>query len=590
MTASDPHSYRDPAQPSIRHIEFDFTFDFRNRTTHGRARYSLDRPSDGRLFLDTHAIQIRRAQTGETPVPWSLGEADPILGQRLALQFPPGTAEFEIDFQLPPTARALQWMDASQTAGGRHPFMYSQCQAIHARSLFPCQDTPAVRFTYRARLHVPKPLVGLMAAAPEGQSTQGDLGVFSFHMPQPIPSYLFGLAVGDLTWRDISARCRIYAEPPLIEAAAWEFAETEQMLQIAEGLYGPYLWDRYDLLMLPRSFPYGGMENPRLTFANAIFLTGDRADTSLVAHELAHSWTGNLVTNASWEDFWLNEGWTTYAEFRICERLYGREYVELAAVRDRNLLFEDYERFRPTPQYTQLKFPMQGVDPEETFSRVPYYKGLFLLILIEQSVGRETFDAFIHGYILDHAFRSLTTEQFLDYLRHNLPQAFDRVAIEEWIYQPGYPADGPVFRSRAFEAVEVAAAAFIADGRLTQAQLAGWSPDQIVLFLQQMPETLPPAACRQLDRVLDMPHCQRFVTQSLFYSLAIRSGYRAVWPRAEALLLASGSRLSLMRLFRAVAQAPWTRSKARALYERARRGYHPLTQQEIERLLVEEGL
>jgi hypothetical protein len=343
-------------------------------------------------------------------------------------------------------------------------------------------------------------------------------------------------------------------------------------------------------LILPRSFPYGGMENPRLTFANAIFLTGDRADTSLVAHELAHSWTGNLVTNATWEDFWLNEGWTTYAEYRICERLYGREYVDLASVCYRNLLFEDYERFVPTPQYTQLKFPMQGVDPDEVFSRVPYYKGLFLLMLIEQSVGRGVFDAFIHGYIRDHAFQSLTTEQFLAYLRQRLPQAFDHVAIEEWIYQPGFPAEGPVFHSPAFEAVEAAAESVSAGGRLTKSEIASWTPDQIVLFLQRLPATLSSTACRQLDRVLDMATCQRFMTQSLFYSLAIRSGYREVWPRAEALLLASGSRLSLMRLFRAVAETGWTRGKARALFERAKRGYHPLTQQEIERLLADEGL
>ncbi|MCJ7511906.1 MAG: M1 family metallopeptidase, partial [Anaerolineales bacterium] len=569
---------------------FDFHFDFDNRTTHGHARYALDRPGGGPLFLDTHAIKIQRVQAGEASVPWSFDAEDAILGRRLSLQLPPGAAEFEIEFQLPPTARALQWMEASQTAGGRHPFLYSQCQAIHARSLFPCQDTPSVRFTYRARLHVPKPLVGLMAAAPEGQSEQGGQGVFSFHMPQPIPSYLFGLAVGDLASHDITSRCRIYAEPALIEAAAWEFAETEQMLQIAEGLYGPYLWDRYDLLILPRSFPYGGMENPRLTFANAIFLTGDRADTSLVAHELAHSWTGNLVTNATWEDFWLNEGWTTYAEYRICERLYGREYVELAAVRDRNLLFEDYERFRPTPQYTQLKFPMLGVDPEDVFSRVPYYKGLFLLMLIEQSVGREVFDAFIHGYIQLHAFRSITTEQFLAYLRQNLPQAFDRVPIEEWIYQPGYPAGGPAFHSAAYDAVEAAAISFLAAGALSKAQARKWTPDQLVLFLQMLPDCLSPETCRQLDQALDMPHCRRFMTQSLFYSLAIRSGYLAVWPRAEALLLASGSRLSLMRLFRAVAQTHWTRSKARPLYQRARPGYHPLTQLEVERLLRAEGL
>ncbi len=590
MIASDPHSYADPSRPAIRHIEFDFSFDFDRRLTAGRACYALDRPSDGILFLDTHAIDIQSVEADGGAVPWAYDLHDAILGRRLRLHLPNGASEFEISFRLPPEVKALQWMEPAQTSGGKHPFLYSQCQSLNARSLFPCQDTPGVRFTYQARVHVPRPLVALMAAAPDGQSEEDGGRVYSFHMPQPIPSYLFGLAVGDLTSHDISHRCRIYAEPALIEAAVWEFAETEQMLQIAERLFGPYLWDRYDLLILPRSFPYGGMENPRLTFANAIFLTGDRADTSLVAHELAHSWTGNLVTNATWEDFWLNEGWTTYAEYRICERLYGQEYVALSALRDRNLLFEDYERFRPTPDYTRLKFPMQGIDPEEVFSRVPYYKGLFLLMLIEQAVGRKVFDTFVQGYIQAHAFRSLTTEQFLDYLRQHLPQAFARVPIEEWIYQPGYPAGGPDFHSPAYDSVEAAAHSFLAAGSLSKSQARKWTPDQLVLFLQMLPERLSAEACQQLDQTLNMPGCRRFVTQSLFYTLAVRSHYRPIWPRVEAFLLASGSRLSLMRLFRAVAQTPWTRAKARPLYQRARQGYHPLTQLEVERLLRAEGL
>ena len=240
--------------------------------------------------------------------------SDPILGECLCLYLPAGTERFSIACRAPAHADALQWLAAQHTAGGAHPFLFSQCQAIHARSLFPCQDTPSVRFTYEARISVPRGLTVVMAAERTGHGQDGERDVFTFRMPQPIPSYLFALAAGDLVFQRIGERTGVYAEPSVLEAAAWEFGENEQRLEAAERLFGPYLWDRYDLLIMPPSFPYGGMENPRLTFVTPLVILGDRSRTWLITHELAHAWTGNLITNATWEDFWLNEGWTTYAE------------------------------------------------------------------------------------------------------------------------------------------------------------------------------------------------------------------------------------------------------------------------------------
>jgi leukotriene-A4 hydrolase len=590
MGNPDPHSYFDASQPTIRHIDFDLALDFAKRQATGFAVYTLDRPASGSLYLDTYGLEVRKVTYRGRDLAWSFDADDPILGQRLHIHGLRNESELSIDFVVSPEANALQWMEATQTSGRRHPMLYSQCQAIHARSIFPCQDSPGIRFTYDARLRVPKPLIGLMAAAAKSVDERGKERVFHFEMPQPIPSYLFALAAGEFAFREISPRCGIYAEPELIEEAAWEFAETEQMLSLGESLFGPYLWDRYDLLILPPSFPYGGMENPRLTFANAVFLSGDRSDTSLVAHELAHSWTGNLVTNATWEDFWLNEGLTTYAEYRILEGTYGRGHVELASAKDRNLLFEDFERFQPTPQFTQLKYPQKGVDPDEVFSRVPYHKGRFLLLMIEQAVGRKSFDAFIRGYIQEHAFRSLSTEAFLLYLDRELPQARQKVNLDEWIYQPGFPYPNPEFDSVEFTAVGRKVHQVVQTGLVKPGEVQGWTPDQIGLFLTMLPERLPASTVKTLDATLAMADQRRFITQSLFFALAIRSGYKEIWPRAEGLMLRSGPLLSLLRVYRAAAQTAWTKGRVRATYERARPRYHPASRAMIEAAFKELGV
>src|SRR5215212_1798604 len=327
MTLHDPTSYTDLTQGTIKHINFHIRVDFSTRILEFEATYQMRGQIHGSLYLDTFKIDLQKANLNGGKLEWEFDKSDDVLGQRLHLKGFNGDTSFTLKVRTSPEARALQWMNASQTAGGKHPFLFSQCQISNARSIFPCQDTPSVRFTYSAEVEVPEELTAVMAA--EQAEGLGGSGLFQFNMPQPIPSYLFAIAAAHLEFRELSPRTGIYAEPEIIEAAAWEFAETEKTIVEAEKLLGPYLWGRYDMLVLPPSFPYGGMENPRLTFLTPTAILGTRGHTSLITHELAHAWTGNLVTNATWQDFWLNEGWTTYAETRITEILEGTDSKDL---------------------------------------------------------------------------------------------------------------------------------------------------------------------------------------------------------------------------------------------------------------------
>src|SRR5512142_2584139 len=387
----DATTFTDLTQGKIKHIDFRIGVNFATRVLDIEATYRLQEPVHGSLYLDSSKIDLKKAHTNDKELKWEFDVKDDILGQRLHLQ-ELNTATFTLTFQTSTEASALQWLTASQTAGGSYPFLFSQCQAIHARSVFPCQDTPSVRFTYSAEVEVPQGLVAAMAAEQAGVRKESGQTVYSFKMPQPIPSYLFALAAGNLTFRELGPRTGIYAEPETIEAAVWEFAENELKMNEAEKLLGTYLWGRYDVLILPPSFPYGGMENPRLTFLTPTAILGTRGHTSLITHELAHAWTGNLVTNATWQDFWLNEGWTTYAETRITEVLEGKDVADLRAAYNEKGLIEMMERVGMESPYTRLKL-LAEKDPDSPAPSVPYYKGCFFLRECEYAVGRERFDA-----------------------------------------------------------------------------------------------------------------------------------------------------------------------------------------------------
>src|SRR6266478_6132296 len=427
----DPHSYADTAQPQTRSIDLTLRADFDRRVLEGEIALHFRAPGFGPLDLDTRELRIDAVTLLDgTPLPHDLFAPEPILGSRLRIDLPPGAAGVRVRYATSPAATALQWIEPSQTAGGQ-PFLFSQAQPIHARSLAPLQDTPRIRITVgTARFTVPSPLRALMAAAAKGPDV--------FEMPQAIPPYLLAFAVGDLTSRQLSGRSAVWAERAVADAAA-------------EELFGPYEWDRFDILVMPPSFPYGGMENPRLTFVTPSLLAGDRSLVNVIAHELAHAWTGNLVTNASANDFWLNEGFTVYAERRILEALHGRDSAELHAAAGLHDLHTALERFAAHPELTCLRNDLRGIDPDEAYSSVPYEKGSLLLRKLEETAGRPAWDEFLRAYLGVFRFQSITTQEFLDFLEARLPGLASRARALEFIDAPGLPADAPQPRSRRLE-------------------------------------------------------------------------------------------------------------------------------------------
>ena len=588
MNFKDPASYTDLSQGKIKHILFRIDLDFSTRTLEIESTYQMQEPVQGSLFLDSYKIDLKEAHANGRELKWEFDAQDEILGERLHLKGLDGDTTFTLTFRTSPKARALQWLNASQTTGGSHPFLFSQCQAIHARSIFPCQDTPSVRFTYSAEVDVPQGLVAAMAAEQIGveEATGYGSAVFRFRMPQPIPSYLFALAVGNLDFRELGPRTGIYAEPETIEAAAWEFAENEAKIIEAEKLLGPYLWGRYDLLVLPPSFPYGGMENPRLTFLTPTAILGTRGMVSLITHELAHAWTGNLVTNATWQDFWLNEGWTTYAETRITEVLEGKDAVDLHLAFNEQQLIALMERVGMDSPLTRLKLPAER-DADSFTTSIPYYKGCFFLQECEYAVGRERFDAFIQKYMASFQFQSLTTEAFLDFLKAELPDVFEKVNVHKWIYETGMPDAGARHRpkSHLYDVVQQALDRYEQGIKPTGEQIQGWHRYQILSFLQGLPPKIPVEDCEYFDNILELEKRNDVAFFSYFFVIAIASGYEAILPRVEQFMGKIGRMLYILPIARVMIDTDWSRAHIRPLFERVRDRHHQITVRAMQGML-----
>lgn len=586
----DPHSFSTPEKVLLKHINLDLKVDFENKKLSGFAELLIENKTQtGQLILDTRDLTIEKVLAGEKVTAFHVGTSVPNHGSPLMIDIEPGTTSVTVFYSSSPEAAAVQWLTPAQTAGGKRPFVFTQSEATLARTWVPCQDTPSVRITYHARIHTPKGVNAVMSA--ERISGSSDTGEFDFRMDQPIPSYLLALAVGDLAFRPISKRCGIYAEPSVVEKAAWEFAETEKMIAAAEKLYGPYRWGRYDILVLPPSFPFGGMENPRMTFATPTVIAGDRSLVSLIAHELAHSWSGNLVTNATWDDYWLNEGFTVYLENRIMEELYGKEYADMLVANMYVELQEEVKDAGTNTRSTWLKQQSKGEDADGAVNMIGYDKGYFFLRMIEEAVGRTKWDAFLHKYFDHFAFQSLTTEQFLVYLRQNLIQndkdLEKKLMIDAWVYGPGIPANLTKVESARFHRVEAQAAQWKKGKPSVELETKDWTTHEWLRFFQSLPEELTADQMAGLDAAFHFTASGNSEILFMWLSLSIQHNYKPAYPAVRKFLLSIGRNRFVVPLYRALSQTPEGKAMAKEIYAQARAGYHPLTAASIDRFLGE---
>ncbi|MDE2512347.1 MAG: M1 family metallopeptidase [Elusimicrobia bacterium] len=587
MARTDPHSYFDDAQPRARAWRLGLSVDFERKTLSGDVELLLAAESSGVMDLDTKGLTIRRATAGGAEIPFELGPEEPVLGRRLRLTLPPKTRSVVVAYETGPASVGLQWLSPEQTEGKRFPFLFSQCQAIHARTVLPCQDSAVARVTYDAELTVPEGLSAVMSAGPEGDAPAGPgRRVFKFRMPQPIPSYLLALAVGELSSRDLSPRSRVWAEPATVEKAAWEFADTESMIARAEALFGPYDWDRYDMLVLPPSFPYGGMENPRMTFLTPTLLAGDRSLVDVVAHELAHSWTGNLVTNATAEHFWLNEGFTVWAERRILRVLHGDEAAALSWAIGQKDLDDSLARFRERPELTVLRTHLDGVDPDDAFSSVAYEKGSRFVVALERAAGEAEFDRFIRSYMKRFRFQSITTEQFCAFVEESFPGLLARVGADAWRHKPGMPEGAPRFVSPKLQELESLASAWTKGARPDAAALRRRPPAELLIFLQKLPKALSPEDCAWLDENLALTGRGNHEILVQWLCLAAASGYEPAFGRIRALLSTVGRMKYVRPLYQALGRTEAGRRLARDVFAAAAPSYHSLTRRAAESALA----
>ncbi len=589
---ADPHSHANINAVQVVHLDLDLRVDFEASRIHGETCLHTRRidPEAQTLVLDTrdltvHAVYVQRASE-QTSLQWSLDAPDALLGQALRIEMPADNTPVCVRHSSDPEATGLQWLSADQT--GAQPFMYSQSQAIHARSWLPLQDTPSVRQTFTARVQVPQRLRAVMGADNETQRSKN--GVYHFSMQQPVPAYLIALASGDLHYRAISPRVGVWAEQSVLDRAVWEFADTEQMMQVGESLYGPYRWQQYDLLMLPASFPYGGMENPRLSFITPTVLSGDRTLVSLIAHELAHSWSGNLVTNASWQDLWLNEGFTTYFESRITERVYGSRQERLEAVLMHRDMLDELAQLPAADQSLVVDF--SGRDPDDAFSNVPYVKGRFFLEWLERAFGRERFDGFLLSYFNDHAFQSIDTATFLRHLQDHLLQPNPGVVtldqVKEWLYAPGLPATMPVPQTPVFDRMDADLAAWLAgDKSFNALHTDEWNTQQWVYWLTQASGRVNAAQMQQLGTDFGLNASDNLEILHYWYRLVIEQNHRTSFDGLARYLNTVGRLRLIVPLYQALAEQPEHLRWAQAVYAQARPLYHVVTRARIEALIGE---
>lgn len=572
------------------HLFLDINVDFTSRTISGTALWDIQNPyKKETIIFDTKDLVIDSVLLdGLSKTEFSLAKADSVLGSALSVTIKPESKSVKIFYKTTDKATALQWMTPEQTFGKQHPFLYTQSESIHARTWIPVQDGPGVRYTYDARVRVPKGLMALMSATnPQQKSADG---LYSFSMDKPIPAYLMALAVGDIGFKAIDERTGVYAEPAILEKARNEFSDVGTMVHTAEKLYGPYRWGRYDILVLPSGFPIGGMENPRLTFCTPTILAGDKSLVNLIAHELAHNWSGNLVTNQTWNDFWLNEGFTMYFERRITEAMQGKSYTDMLWELGYQDLVAAVESLKDKKEDTHLRLNLKGRNPDDGLTDIAYEKGAHLLKLIELTVGREKMDTFLTKYFNDNAFKTMNTKDFIEYLNTNLlDQNKDwkiKVNINEWVYGDGIPKSCPRADMERFSKVDEVAKKFLGGAKANTLETGNWSTYEWMHFLRILvAKDISITQMQDLDQAFALSKTQNSEKADLWYLLAIKTKYTPAYPAMKAFLNVTGREKFLQPLYNEMMRTPEGKQMAMEIYKGARPNYHPLTQKVVDEIV-----
>jgi leukotriene-A4 hydrolase len=593
--AVDIHSFAKPLEARVTHLSLDLAVNFETRRIGGTATLDIEaRPGAREIILDDKGLEIESVtdEAGQ-PLPFKVGAVDENLGAPLTIAMG-DKRKIVISYKSAPDAGALQWLTPEQTAGKTQPFLLSQGQSIENRSWIPTQDSPGIRQSWDAHIAVPAELTAVMSAPkwdePDPSPPPPNMRSFGFRMEHPVAPYLIAIAVGDLAFKDLGPRTGVWAEPVTLDKAAAELADTEKMVDAAEALYGPYKWGRYDMLVLPPSFPFGGMENPTLTFLTPTFIAGDKSLVSLVAHELAHSWSGNLATNATWADFWLNEGMTTYAERRIVEAIYGPKVAAQQVALGLDAMNKAIEENGgPTAADTRLHIDLKGRHPDSGLTDIAYEKGAAFLRTIETTVGRERFDEWLKGWFSRHEFQPVTTSIFLADIRQNLikgDKALEqKLMLDQWVYQSGVPSNISKADPQAFAAVDAAVAASKGGKLPDAAAWNGWTTDERLRFLTKIDKKQPANRLAALDAAFSLSRAGNNELRFAFLTLAVANRFDPAVPALEEFLTMQGRRKFVRPLITSLAEdKEWGRPIAVRVYSKARAGYHPVTTRDLDKL------
>lgn len=581
----DVHTFSNYEKAYCTHLSLDIAINFDSSKISGSATYDVVVGEADTMIFDTKVLNIEKVLVDGKEVVWANGQQDELLGTALLVPVTDKSKKVSIFYSTNKESEALQWLQPQQTAGKKHPYLFTQGEAILTRSWIPCQDTPAKRLTYDAKVTLPKDLMAVMSAS--NPQEKNEEGVYTYEMKQSIPIYLMALAAGDLEFKSLGKRTGVYTEPSMIDACANELADTEKMLDAAEKLYGPYAWERYDVIVLPPSFPFGGMENPRLTFATPTIIAGDRSLVSLIAHEMAHSWSGNLVTNATWDDFWLNEGFTVYFERRIMEELYGREYSEMLSMLGHQDLLATIEGLQTQIDDTKLKLDLSGRSPDDGMTEIAYEKGAFFLRMLEEAAGRKNFDEFLRGYFEEHKFQTISTEGFVGYLEENLIKKYNlKINVDEWVFGQGLPQNCAVVSSARFKAVENNIQEWQAGKPAKELKTSEWTTQEWLHFLKNLSPIMTIAQMKDLDEAFGFTNSGNAEILCQWFQLAIKNNYTVANPKIEDFLTRIGRRKFLTPLYTALLERDASgKQMALSIYKKARPNYHFVATNTMDQLL-----